>query len=461
MWGLRVGNLQAVTVAVLALALISSVAVMSLKFGIHRTPSITGVTFLSVFAAHGVTAIPWSIGWLGGDYYLFPTPSPDYPWVVGTSFVGFVVGALAAARFQSFDLQDAQTRFANDRLGRGRVIFVVLAVVVVLVAFVAIWLTLLPAAAAILTLAGRSPDAITQFRFGSGAVFGLLAYPLSIFATVVGPLLLLTTINVVRMSRGVERGAALFLIGALSLALLLTVASTLQRAPVVMLFLFVMASFYLSSRRYPAVDRRVAVVAAAVVVIVGTAAYVATTSLNVFDSARFVFDRVFLIPQQALDAFLHVYPNEIPYSMGLGVGLFARFAGVTDYQMPALLVGYMSTGSARVDLDCFWACDLWANFGYAGVAIGSVFVGALVVSLDRWCLRVMKRTAVGSALYAFMLVQSIQMVHLSVFTMLLSGGFVIAPLVAWLLEGPRVGWTRRTRSEREDQEWTGARGSTS
>jgi hypothetical protein len=436
-----------VTVSALALALISSIALMVSKFGVHRTLSITGVTFLSVFAAHGVTAIPWSIGWVGGDYYLYPTPSPNYPWVVATSLVGFLVGALAAARLQSFDLRVAQTTFAAQRLARGRVSFLALTITIVVVAFLAIWLTLLPAAAAILTLAGRSPEAITQFRSNSGAVFGLIAYPLSIFATVIGPLLLLTAINVARTSLGAERRASLLMIGALSLALLLAAASTLQRAPIVMLFLFVMASFYLSSRRYPAVDRRIAVGAVAVVLVVGTAAYVATTSLNVFDSVRFVFDRVFIIPQQALDAFLHVYPYEIPYSGGLGVGLFARIAGVADYQMPALLVGYMSTGSPRVDLDCFWACDLWANFGYLGVVIGSVFVGALVVSLDRWCLRMMKRTAVGSALYAFMLVQSIQMVHLSIFTMLLSGGFVIAPFIAWLLERPSIGWPRRTRSE--------------
>jgi hypothetical protein len=220
-----------------------------------------------------------------------------------------------------------------------------------------------------------------------------------------------------------------------------------------MLLLFVVASFYVSSQRYPAVDRRIAVGAVAVILIVGTAAYVATTSLDVFDSVRFVLDRVFLIPQEALDAFLHVYPYEVPYSGGLGVGLFARLAGVTDYQSPALLVGYLSTGSARVDLECFWACDLWANFGYVGVAIGSVFVGALVVSLDRWCLRVMKRTAVGSALYAFMLVQSIQIVHVSIFTMLLSGGFVIAPLIAWFLDGPTIGWPRRTQSETEAKAW--------
>jgi len=344
----------------------------------------------------------------------------------------------------------------------GSINFLVLAIVVVPVALVAISLTLLPATAAILTLAGRSPGAITEFRYGSGAAFGLMLYPLSIFATVVGPLLLLITINVARTSLGPERKAALLMILALSLALLLTAASTLQRAPVVMLLLFVVASLYVSSRRYPAVDRRIALMAVGAILVVGTAAYLATTSLDVLDSVRFVLDRVFLIPQQALDAFLHVYPYEIPYSGGLGVGLFARLAGVTDYQSPALLVGYMSTGSARVDLDCFWACDLWANFGYFGVAIGSVFVGALVVSLDRWCLHVMKRSAVGSALYAFLLVQSIQMVHVSIFTMLLSGGFVIGPVIAWFLGGPRVGWPRRAQSETEAKAWAAkGRGSTS
>lgn len=428
---------------VLTLALTVSVTAMAIRFRLYRCISITGTVFLSVFLMHGVTAIPLAARLIGQDYDLYPTPSPDYAWVVGASFIGFVAGAVAIAEWWSFDVSEAQSVFARRPLERGGINWPTLLIIGVGVSIVMV--IVLPAGTSgLVTLASRSPSAIYQFRQSSGQTLGSLAYPVSIFGGVVGPLLLLTTINLVRTSVRRERVAAFVLLIGLLTALLLTQATTLQRAPSVLLVLFVVMGWSVSSSRYPAAQVRVLARLAAIVLIAGAATYLATYSIDISAAVYQVLDRVLLSPQQALDAFLHVYPSEIPFSGGAGIGLVARILGLDNYQSPALLAGYLSTGAPRINMDCFWACDLWANFGYPGVVLGSFLVGAVTVSLDRWCLLGMKRTAAGSALYAFMLVQAIQVAGVSFFTMLLSGGLVLAPALAWMLEA--MSTRRQSRS---------------
>jgi hypothetical protein len=426
-------DMQLVGLVALILALTISTIAMTLTFELHRCISITGTAFLSVFLMHGVTAIPLASGLIGQQYDLYPTPSPYYPWVVSASFIGFAAGAVVLATRSSFNVTHAQAVFARRPLRRGGIGRPTLLVVGVGVLVVGIFA--LPAGAAgLLTLAGQSPSAIYQFRQTSGEITGLLTYPISLFRGVVGPLLLLTTINVVRASERSERAAAIVVLIGVLIAVLLTTAASLQRAPVVFVLLFVLTGWFVSSSRYPARQLRTMAGLAAILLVAGAATYLATYSIDSAGAVRSVLDRIFLAPQQALDAFLHVYPSEIPFSGGAGIGLVARILGLTNYQSPALLAGLVSTGVPRIDLDCYWACDLWANFGYPGVVLGSFVVGGVMVSLDRWCLLGMKRTAAGSALYAFLLVQTLHVAGVSFFTMLLSGGLVLAPALAWALD---------------------------
>jgi hypothetical protein len=422
----------------LTLALIASTAAMTLRFQLHRTISITGTAFLAALLMHGVSAIPLAAGLIGQQFSLYPTPSPHYAWVVGASFIGFAAGAVALAARSSFDVTEAQTAWARRSLEHRRIRRAMLLIIGITIA-TALVVALPPGVSGLLTLAGGSPSAIYQFRQTSGQNLGLFAYPLSVFGGVVGPLLLLVTINLARSSLRQERLVVFVLLIAATTALLLISASTLQRAPIIFLLLFALMGWSVSSSQYPSAQRWVMAALAAIVLVGGAATYVFTYSIGGSEALREVLERLYLAPQQSLDAFLHIYPSEVAFSGGAGIGLISRVLRLPDYQSPALLAGYLSTDAPRIDLNCYWACDLWANFGYVGVVLGSFLVGGVLVSLDRWCLLGMKRTAAGCALYAFMLIQATQVASISFFTMLFSGGLILAPALAWVLEAVAPG----------------------
>lgn len=423
-------------VLLLAIALAASALVMIRRFDIHRYVSITGVCFISTFAAYGVTAIPWGAGVIG-PYYPFGAPSHDYAFVVAGAFVFFVIGAAISASLQSFDLRRAQLEFFARPQERGELRLPLLAAGIFSCVTVIIWFALPLAGSALLFLISRAGDssAIFEFRLAANQSAGAASYVLSIIGAVVGPVLLLSALNLARRGATHEKRDASALAIVLSLSLVATAIAALHRAPVVYLLLFVGANAFLSRFPRPRVGWRVLLAVAALLVIVGGMTYYLTDRISPFEAARRAIDRVFLGgAQPSLDGFLQTYPRLIPFNNGQGIGLFARVLGITDYQTPALLVGYAEYGRPNFNLTCFWACDLWASFGYPAVLIGSLLVGALAVTLDRFCLTNMRNTAVGVALYAFMIVQVVEVAYNSIFTMLLSGGLVLAPALAWFLE---------------------------
>ncbi len=174
------------------------------------------------------------------------------------------------------------------------------------------------------------------------------------------------------------------------------------------------------------------VVPVAVMLALGTLGYALTYGKSVGDALDDTISRIFVVPLASVHGFLYVYPHVVPFANGLGIGLMAKLFSVQDFVTPDAIVGTLVSGP-NTCFDSIWTTDLWANFGWAGVFIGSAFVGALLLLLDRWCL-MRKRTAVTVALYSFMVVSSTQLTEASIFTMLLSGGLATAPLLAWLLE---------------------------
>ena len=83
-------------IAMMMIAIVLSLVYMMARFKIHRAPTVVGVTFLTLFAMHGISALPYAQGDVGRELSQGVPVSPYFPAVVGLSFAFFAVGVEGA-----------------------------------------------------------------------------------------------------------------------------------------------------------------------------------------------------------------------------------------------------------------------------------------------------------------------------------------------------------------------------
>ncbi len=418
-------------IAFLVLALIASLFAMARFFSLFGRISIIGTVFLTLFVMHGVSAIPYSLGFLERDMLVRNNVPVSFPLVLGMSFLCFVVGALAATHLLHFDLRIAQRSFFAGPMAKrlpspGRYL---------MTCSLAVGLGLLFAFGAgqtglqLLAVQSRQGAELRDFRMSfveTNPYFYIGSYAKNFLV----PIAMLVAFNV-----GAVRHTRAWRFAGWSLFLFLVVISVanLHKFPVIVAFLYlVLNHLFRTTVGGRASFRPLALIGGAILVL-GSLLYYLTYDLETSDALYSTFYRVFVIPQQCLEGFLQIYPDVEQFNGGLGVGLLARLLGSGSYVSPPFLVGETMTGESGVSANAFWSSELWAAFGYPGVILGSLAVGALFVALERWSLA-RPRTPVSVAAYAYLVVAAIGVLNVSIFTSLLSGGIALAPLAVLILE---------------------------
>jgi len=418
--------------ATLIAAITFSVALMVARFGVHRRVSIVGAIFVTATIQYAVLAVPYGLGMVGADQLQVPL-SDDFPWFIAATFVSFAVGAWAASSLFRFDLAKEHARFFQAPVEGGtsqpdRVVFLALLVPTLLVGVLYVTSAGRTGIEALMADA-RDPRMLKQFRTDFAGA-NPYAYSGTLVNNLFAPILLLTALNVGRAT-----GRLMWRATALCLFILLVFTSTaaLNKAPIALVFLLLILNWYFSQE--PGKGRRVWILALALVMSVGLVmgGYYVTYDVARGEALEATFTRLMIIPLVCVQGFLYVYPSIIDFNYGLGVGLVARIAGVTDYVSPPVAVGEIISGR-NVCADAIWSTELWAAFGYPGVIIGGFLVGAGLVWADRHCLS-KPRGPTSVALYAFMVVTGVRLPEFSIFTALLSGGLGLAIPLVTLLEG--------------------------
>jgi oligosaccharide repeat unit polymerase len=138
-------------------------------------------------------------------------------------------------------------------------------------------------------------------------------------------------------------------------------------------------------------------------------------------------DRVFEAPNVGLALYLEHYPDSEDFLYGWGIGLINRLSGHAFVPVDQMLF-QISTGKAGT-FDAMFASDLWVNFGYPGVVLGSFLLGLylefLQIKLVRW-----KKTPLTVGLMGFMLLSVWSLVDVGVFRALLTFGVLLGPIIA-------------------------------
>ena len=150
---------------------------------------------------------------------------------------------------------------------------------------------------------------------------------------------------------------------------------------------------------------------------------------------EFLLYRFFEVNNEVIYQTFYVYPQHLPHTWGMNIGLVQSIFGSGDASLAHTQVANFF-GAAGATFDAFYIADAWVDFGYAGVVVMSVVVGFVVKSFDIFLAsqgkRPMALALIGSGTYG---VYQLQVT--SAFTAFLSGGLLFIPLPALTLRGAR------------------------
>jgi hypothetical protein len=146
---------------------------------------------------------------------------------------------------------------------------------------------------------------------------------------------------------------------------------------------------------------------------------------------KVVYYRVFEVENQSLLEYFAAYPFMHPYMWGANLRPITTLMG--QPYMPAFsLVAYIWYGNYDTTNPSLFIADAWADFSYAGVIVFSMVAGAVCRSIDAIFL-VRGKTVVAVAVLAATFIGVFTLLTTALNIAFLSGGLVLAPILAGLL----------------------------
>ena len=120
-----------------------------------------------------------------------------------------------------------------------------------------------------------------------------------------------------------------------------------------------------------------------VIVLVGGVALAAAIALSLLGTelVEFLVYRFFEVNNEVVYQTFYVYPQHLPHTWGMNIGLVHSIFGSGDLP-PAHTQVANFFGAVGATFDAFYIADAWVDFAYPGVAVMSIVVGFLVKSVD-------------------------------------------------------------------------------
>jgi hypothetical protein len=146
---------------------------------------------------------------------------------------------------------------------------------------------------------------------------------------------------------------------------------------------------------------------------------------------RVVYSRVFEAENQSLLENFATYPFVQPHMWGADIRPIAILMGL-KYLPGYSIVAHTWYGSYDVTSPSLFIADAWADFSYAGVIVFSLMAGAVCRSIDAIFL-VRGKTVVAVAVLGATFMGVFTLLVTALNTALLSGGLLLAPILAGLL----------------------------
>jgi hypothetical protein len=163
--------------------------------------------------------------------------------------------------------------------------------------------------------------------------------------------------------------------------------------------------------------------------------YVAARAFIIFapgeSVAAMVYSRIFEVENQTLLENFAAFPGLHPFMWGNNLRPIATWNGVP--YVPAFnIVGYLWYGSHDITSPSLFIADAWADFSYAGVIAYSITAGAICRILDIVFLA-RGKSVIGVAVLGATLVGVLTLLTTALNIALITGGLLLAPVLAGAL----------------------------
>jgi hypothetical protein len=256
-----------------------------------------------------------------------------------------------------------------------------------------------------------------DFSGGGGYVYQILVASVAAF------------VSFLLLVRGIStRKRHLVAIGLLvCVAVLAGKLGTFQKIPWLIYLLQLMVVFQATRSLDIGIGR---IVVLSIVVVAGAilAAFLAIPDLDSTMIFEWLGYRFFQVNNEVIYQTFYVYPNYLPHTWGMNIGLIHGVFGNGE-----LLSAYSRVasffGAEGATFDAFFISDAWVDFSYGGVLVMSLIVGFVVKGVDIFVLSLGKTplclALLGSGMYGLFELQVT-----SAFTAFLTGGLVFIPLLA-------------------------------
>jgi hypothetical protein len=163
------------------------------------------------------------------------------------------------------------------------------------------------------------------------------------------------------------------------------------------------------------------------------AALLALPELNSGYIAEWLAYRFFQVNDEVVYQTFYVYPQHLPHTWGMNIGLIHNIFGSGELTSAHTQVANFF-GAEGATFDAFFIGDAWVDFSYVGVLLMSICVGFAVKIVDLYVTSLGKTplavALLGSGMYGLF-----QLMVTSAFTAFLSGGLLFIPLLVLCSEG--------------------------
>ena len=208
---------------------------------------------------------------------------------------------------------------------------------------------------------------------------------------------------------------------------------TFQKVPWLVYLLQLLVIYQASRRLKFGLGRVVVLLAFLLAGVVGAALF--TLGLDSSRILEWLAYRFFEVNDEVVYQTFYVYPQHLPHTWGMNIGLIHNVFGNGELTSAHTQVANFF-GAEGATFDAFFIADAWVDFSYVGVLAMSILVGVVVKSVDLYVTSLGKTplavALLGSGMYGLF-----QLKVTSAFTAFLSGGLVFIPLLVLCSVGLR------------------------
>jgi hypothetical protein len=207
-------------------------------------------------------------------------------------------------------------------------------------------------------------------------------------------------------------------------------SETLSKAPPAFFFIQLIVAALLAFRNRVSWRTGLGVLLA-IVLVLYPIIRLTVTAYDDFGPMGFIYYRIFEVPSEAILETFAAFPFRYPHTWGADIRPLATIMGL-DYVPAYTIISQLWHNTKDATSNALFIADAWVDFSYAGVIVFSIIAGAVCRLIDAIYL-VNGKTVLGIAIMAAVFAGVFTLLMSALNTAFLSGGLLLAPIVASVL----------------------------